>query len=162
MGWLPDREVIGEDKCPIMFRWELVNLGPRVGKLMLHHFLPLRDDLHPHDHPSAFVTLILRGGYDDMVTCGRCGGRGNEPAKWQYTRACWGCLGTGLQLGERMRAGMIRYRRAEHTHLTKMGAQGAWTLCWMGPKERPWGFVVAGRWMRWQAYVDIFAPGKRC
>lgn len=153
MGWLPDREVIGEDGCPIMYRWELVNFGPRVGKLMLHHFIPLRDDLHPHDHPSGFVTLILHGGYDDMVPCWACRG-------WEGP--CAACDGTGMVLGERMRAGMIRYRRATHTHLTKMGAQGAWTLCWMGPKRRAWGFRVGPRWVGWREYVQRFGFGERC
>lgn len=163
MRLLPKREAIGDPGCTIMFRWELVNFGPRVGKLMLHHFLPDRDDLYPHDHPSAFWTLVLRGSYKDMVVCDRCRGVGDELAKWRYKSPCWGCEGSGLMVGDYMRAGMLRRREAEHMHVTKIGPQGAWTLCWMGPKVRDWGFRLGnGHWMPWRDFVGAFGFGERC
>lgn len=126
-----------------MVRWEIVNFGPRIGKLMVHHFPPGVSDLHPHDHPSAFWTLVLKGSYDDLVP--------DDP--WNGER---------LVVGDHMKAGMFRRRPARHMHITRIGPEGAWTLCWMGPKERPWGFLTNRAWYPWQEYVRAFGFGERC
>jgi hypothetical protein len=57
-------ELIGPAECPILWRRTL--LVSRFGKLMLHRFVPGASDRDPHDHPSSFVTIVLRGGYDDV------------------------------------------------------------------------------------------------
>lgn len=58
-----------------------------------------------HDHPAPFWTLVLRGGYDDLLLCpvckGRAGKRGlcgfaciSNPCL-RYGRDCSGCDGAG-------------------------------------------------------------------
>lgn len=104
-------EVIGRPECPILLRRTL--LSGRLGKVMLHEFLPTSRDRDHHDHPAAFLTIVLRGGYDDVRLDGRV---------------------------DRLRAGSIRYRSATHAHKTCAGPRGATTLVLMGPKVRAWGF----------------------
>lgn len=154
------REEIGPPDCPIMYRWTLVKLLGR--KLMLHHFLPNADDRDVHDHPAGFVTIVLRGGYADMAPCVYCAGNGYHTLlSGRGTNPCEFCDG-GVVLRERMTAGMIRYRSAEHAHRTKVGAKGCWTLVVMLKKSRPWGFLRAGRWWPWREYEQTFGFGMRC
>lgn len=164
----------------------------RGGKLLLHHFFGNADDRSVHDHPRPFWTFVLWGGYDDMAPCPVCDGclRVEDPAlvelyeakqamgQKEYdaglvlTRAmCWKPCPTcrvpehgplGVVLRERMRRGMLRYRPAEHRHRTRVHAGGCWTLVWMGPLTRQWGFWVAGKWIGFRDYEERYGPAMRC
>lgn len=184
--WLPNTEVIGPPECPILHRWTLVPWGEytdglgRVGsgrpkknwKLLLHHFLPNADDRDVHDHPRPFVTLVLRGYYDDMRACDACGGTGERlvrhvidyPTTMSFTTvaACAACKASGVVLRERMKAGMLRYRPAIHAHRTKVGPRGCWTIVIMGPLQRRWGFWRGAEWFYWKDYEHKFGFGMRC
>lgn len=151
-GW---REEIGPPECPLMHRWTLVKC--RFGKVLVHHFSPGADDLAVHDHPSSFITIVLRGSYDDLVRCPRCGG---EEHAFPDDAPC-GCDG-GLVLGDRMRPGSIRFRRASHAHRTPVGPKGCWTLVLMGPKRRDWGFWRRGVWWEYRQHERRFGFGWRC
>lgn len=158
--WPIRREVIGPPECPIIHRWTLVKT--RWGKLLLHRFLPNADDRAVHDHPASFVTLVLRGGYDDHVPCSRCEGLGYWWRLDGKRRPCARCEGNGMVLGDRMRPGMVRLRPAEHRHRTRVGPRGCWTLVLMGPKRREWGFWKDARWWPWAEHERAFGFGMRC
>lgn len=122
-------EIVGNEECPVMYRWTLAR--PFGCKIMLHHFLPNGDDPEPHDHPFDFVTLVLAGAYVDERT---------DP-------------GGGLHF-EMMERGKVRFRRAEHMHRTLVRSDGCWTIIVTGPKRREWGFAWRGVWMPMQKYLD--------
>jgi hypothetical protein len=145
------REVIGQLECPLLHRWTL--LSCRAGKLLVHHFLPTVRDRDPHDHPRPFLTLVLRGGYDDIALCRWCQGR--------RVMGCLECGETGY-ITDRLRAPAIRYRAADHAHITVAGPRGAWTLVVMGPLVRAWGFLRDGRWWSWRAYEGRYGGSFRC
>lgn len=132
-------EVIGNEECPVMYRWTLVN---RFGcKLLLHHFLPNGDDPEPHDHPFDFVTLVLSGSYIDE--------------SWDEIGRLTGSQGLAfVKVEERMTRGMLRRRRAEHMHRTLISPNGCWTIIATGPKRREWGFLWRNVWMPMQKYLD--------
>lgn len=154
------REVIGPEDCPIMTRWTL--LSGRLGKLLVHHFFPNADDRAIHDHPAPFLTFVLRGGYDDMVPCGYCGGElWRRPGAPVTPENCSRCDG-GLLLGDAMRPGSIRYRSSKHQHRTKVLPTGCWTVVVMGPKRQPWGFFLGGRKWGWAEFEERFGDGMRC
>src|SRR4051794_6827094 len=60
-----ERFVIGKPGNPMMERWRLIQT-PLLGVYV--HFI-YREDLDPtpHDHPWAFVSLVLRGEYQERV-----------------------------------------------------------------------------------------------
>lgn len=128
-GW----EVVGPPECPILYRREL--LATRPLKAMVHRFVANARDHDCHDHPRPFVTLILRGGYDDVQPDGEV---------------------------ERLRAPAIRYRAAEHAHITQVHADGALTFVVMGPVRRKWGFWRDGRWWPVALYERVFGLAFRC
>lgn len=146
-----------------MYRWTLLGAsGPsdsarsRLPKLLLHYFLPNADDRDVHDHPRSFWTLILRGGYEDLVPC-------PEPHEPWPKSVCARCSHQkGLIMGDRMRPGMLRFRPALHRHRTRTGPYGCWTLVLMGPPRRAWGFWRGGKWWPWRKYEEKFGYGMRC
>lgn len=142
------REVIGPDECPIMYRWTI--LSTRFGKLLVHRFLPNADDRAVHDHPRSFVTFILSGGYVDLQPCPFC------------ARHCVHCDADGLVVGDRLRRGAIRFRRATHQHRTRVAPNGCWSLVIMGPLVRQWGFWHEGKFWLWQEFERRFGYGMRC
>jgi len=51
---------------PALYRWRLLPL-PFFGNIVIHEFVD-DDDLVPHLHPHAFVSIGVRGKYIDVVT----------------------------------------------------------------------------------------------
>ncbi len=141
--WLTQPEIIGPKECPLIHRWTLVGRsGAQNGrdqtpfKVMIHHFLPGSSDRDPHDHPRSFITIVLRGRYEDH--------------RYPDGRV------------EVMRPGIIRLRRATHSHKTMTSHEGCWTLVLMGPQIRAWGFWRDGEWIAFLDYVKRFGEGMRC
>lgn len=126
-------ETIGPAACPLMYRRTLVS--NRWFKVLWHRFVPNSHDRDAHDHPRSFVTLVLRGSYLD-----------DSPVD-------------GMDL---VRAPTIRFRRAEHAHVTYVGPEGCTTLVIMGSLRRPWGFLRDGRWWPWVAYERRYGMAFRC
>lgn len=96
----------------------------KYGSVRLHHWLSNDDDRAFHDHPWDFVTFVLRGGYVDSSPSGR----------------------------QHLKAPTFQYRSATHQHTVFPDEGGAWTLVFTGPKIRPWGFWVAGKFRKANKY----------
>lgn len=145
-GHAPDGpwEMIGPADCPIMWRRTLI--ANRFGKILLHRFMPNASDKDPHDHPSAFLTFVLRGGYDDVSLAAASTPGGGPP----------------IVVVDEVRAPTIRFRRAEHAHVTRVTPAGAVTVVAMFRKRRSWGFWREGRWYAWRDYEKLFGLNWRC
>lgn len=111
----------GEKTCPYLYRW-VIDFG-RFGSIRLHHWIRSDDKRAKHDHPSDFLTLVLKGTYTDLA----------------------------VDRNEEMRPGSIRRRSAEHIHTVDVHPGGCWTLLYFWPQRRLWGFwaSIKGRPMRW-------------
>lgn len=158
-------EVIGAPDCPLFHRWTFGTdrlMRNMPVKFLLHHFLANADDRDVHDHPRPFITFVLQGGYDDMKPCETCMGVGSWPQRNGAAAQCPTCGGEGVELNERMRAGMVRCRPARHRHRTKVHRDGCWTFVIMGPIERDWGFWRSGRFYKFRDYEHQFGFGMRC
>lgn len=151
-------EVIGSPDCPLLHRWTLAK--GRGRKLLLHHFMP--DATDTRDHPWPFVTLVLRGGYEDMVRCEPCSGHGYRFGLFDWRETCRWCSGRGIEVGDRLRAGSIRFRDAEYAHNTRTDRRGAWTIVLARPKSRDLGFWCEGTWWPFKEYERIFGFVMRC
>lgn len=111
-------------------RWSL--WLPFGWSLKLHHILRADDDRCPHDHPWGFWTLILWGGYDEVI------------------------LGVfGGEKVNRMRPGRLAYRPASFKHRIERLPRGhAWTLVLTRRRAQEWGFYTRDGWMHWRSFVD--------
>jgi hypothetical protein len=179
LTFIRDPFIVGPNDCPIMHRWAIFGGASPSSKpllfpgfkrftLKVHHFLPNRDDRDVHDHPWPFVTIVLAGGYDDLVPCRACGGSGwasppivNSPSP-EPGEPCDECDG-GLVLGDRMHFGSVKFRGPDHAHRTRSGSKGAWTIVVTGNRlSRPWGFFVDGVKWPWDKYIETFGEATQC
>ena len=140
------REPVGNPDCPMMHRTGFALGGKtplgRTGlfSVRLHRFCPDFIDEHPHDHPWPFVTFVIKGEYDDLVPrvemhC--------DPSNGARTSSFPHMTGD-LVVGDKMRPGKLRYRRAQHIHSTRVGPKGCTTIVVTGPVIRQWGFWSRG------------------
>ena len=108
-----------------------------LGAVYLHRFFRGDEDQCLHDHPWAFASLILKGGY------------------WEETeggKVTW-CP-----------PGSLRFMPATHKHRVILddGRKGAtWTLVATTKKTRSWGFWTLGgtTWVPWQEFIDGGSKG---
>lgn len=100
-----------------MRRYKLVRT--RFGNIYLHHILRSDEDLCLHDHPWSFITIILRGGYREVMRHGTF---------WR-------------------RPGTLLIRPARTAHRIEVD-RPAWSLVLVGPKWREWGFFTKHGWRK--------------
>jgi len=100
-------------ESPTMAR--LAILDNRLIGIYLHRFpaSPLRPLVGAHDHPWHFVSVVLRGGYDETVCASHA-----EPR----------------------RRGDVSIRWARTVHRIRVHTDGALTLCVRGPKVQDWSW----------------------
>lgn len=95
----------------------------------LHHIVLDDVDRALHDHPWSFVSLVLRGTYDEERPAGRT----------------------------RRRPGTIAYRRATDLHRVTLATDAVWTLVVTGRHRRTWGFRTDDGWVPWYEYAGAGA-----
>lgn len=115
------------------------NQAPKPG-IYLHQFCRSDDDRDPHDHPWDFTTIVLKGGYvDETWHADHEGGRavvGYEPCG----------------------PFSVRRRKAEHLHRVQlMPGRTSWSLLFIAPKRRSWGFHTPTGWQSWRDYFGAGA-----
>jgi len=123
--WYEWKKPLGRPECPYAYRWVL---GCPWFSIRLHWWLASDDNRALHDHPSWFITCVLKGGYQDVTETG------SEP----------------------MKVGTIRFRPALHKHTVQVNKGGCWTLCIFGKETRHWGFWVRGKFRKMNRYFFEF------
>lgn len=122
-------------------RYFVVNT--RGFRVFVHNIRREDDDRDPHDHPASFLTLVLRGGYTD-----------EEHERVRRVRA-WLLTGQ-VDYQDKLRAGSVRFRRAEHVHRVRDVLPNTWTLTIWGRYRRDWGFWDQNwNWIHWREYLGI-------
>jgi hypothetical protein len=126
-------QIIGPPERPYLLRWFIIATNPWCN-IYWHRFIS-SDDPVLHDHPWAFLSIVLRGSYIEADQHG----------------------------GRRRRAGHVAFRRAQHRHriileLTPSpdgpaGERPCTTLVITGPHRRQWGFWCDGqRFVPWREF----------
>lgn len=123
--------VIGDALRPYLFRWFVLPRN-KYFNLFLHKFMRDDDDKALHDHPWLFVSIVLLGGYREI-------------------------LQDGVVI---RRAGSICLRRAEHRHRVELLRVPTWTLVFTGPKIRTWGFWCPRGFVPWNVFTKPDNPGE--
>jgi hypothetical protein len=123
----------GLPECPYFRLWAVLF---KKWSVRLHQWLGDDDHRHPHNHPYWFVTVVLRGGYDDVT----------------YETIDNAVLVKDV---ERMRAGMIRFRPADHMHSVQNVRPNTWTFLITGAPMFRWGFLVKGKIIKRDKYFAV-------
>jgi hypothetical protein len=149
------KTITRRDGTPYLVRYTLLNLG--IARIRLHHILQSDYDCL-HDHPWAFISIILKGGYFEFTNKWDSGdwfvtkylprsyyedckyyGPGAvllRPAKWKHR----------LELRHKF-PGLIPAILANETPLIS-----CWSLVIMGPRTRLWGFWTRNGFVPWFNY----------
>ncbi len=109
---------ISDPSRTYLTRWRILQT-PWFGVFL--HAIRLPDqDRHLHDHPWSFVSLVLRGTYVEQRP-------GSITAR---------------------RAGSVAFRRAVDLHrILALHKSPVWTLVFVGPRRRRWGFQTREGWI---------------
>ena len=135
---------------PYLTRWLVSEYRGR--KVFLHHFQDSDAD-EMHDHPWNFVSVILSGGYWEKT-----------PARGPLT---WN--GTGPTREQWYGPGRVLVRPLNWIHSVRLphgpgGPRDCWTLLYIGPKVRPWGFwCPKAGWVPWKKHLmNFYKTGAGC
>jgi hypothetical protein len=127
--------IIGPRDNPQTLRWHIFRW--RGWQLSLHKWLRSDDDRALHDHSGNNLSIILTGGY------------------WEVLRGCT-CFRWPL---------VPYFRRADVPHRIVLPSDGkpVWSLWLRWPPIREWGFHCPKGWRHWKDYVaerDYSTPGS--
>lgn len=125
-GWgLNSTFMIGKQDNPMMKRWRLIQTP--MGGVYVHFIY--REDLDPigHDHPWAFWSLVLKGGYTELLqTHPRYP---DQPKRVSHRRFS------------------LHHFPLKWAHRIISVEPGTITLVLVGPKKKQWGF--------WQPVTEV-------
>ena len=115
-----------------LLRWHLIPRN-RWFNIYLHNIRHSDDDRALHDHPWWNISIILKGGYTELIP---------QKALW---RPRWSII----------------FRKATDSHrLIIQGDDHVWTLFITGPKVREWGFHCPKGWVVWTDFVNMDNTGE--
>jgi hypothetical protein len=134
------------DRELLMVRTKI--LKTPFGNLDLHVFHASDAGRDLHDHPWAYISLILRGGYCEVT----------PDSKTQ--RAIINGIPMPVPDGgwtrrRRRRPYSLAYRAARFAHRVELiDGTPSVSLVWTFPKYREWGFFTHRGWQCWRDYHD--------
>lgn len=135
--------VIGKPGSPYIRRWWVIPRN-RLFNIYLHEILRSDDDRALHDHPWVNVSIVLAGGYWEVVPQ-------HAPSfSWPVPPASRFWRGRGS----------IVWRRPTAAHRLEIEeGSRSWSLFITGPNVRDWGFWCPRGWKKWTDFVDMTNTG---
>lgn len=114
---------------PYLTRYFIIR--SRLFSIYIHHFHKSDEGYFLHDHPSDFITIILKGGYYEWMK------QGGFFKEWPHLRL----------------PGDIIFRKAEILHRVELYKNECWTLVFLFRRRRNWGFYTDKGWVDSQEYL---------
>lgn len=116
------------------------------GRLYLHKFYRGDEDLHLHDHPWPFVSLILTRGYWEETLWRP----GDGYVKGSYPT--WGADNEWRTKKFYRRFSLLRRPATWKHRVILKDSKPVWTIVKTGVKERSWGFWIKNNLCPWRNY----------
>lgn len=139
----PPDFVIGKPGSPYMRRWYIIPRN-RWFNAYLHNIVRSDDDRALHDHPWFNISIVLRGGYTEVMP------ERQPSANYPVPPDRSVCRGPGS----------IVMRRPTAAHRLEVGpGTNCWSLFITGPNVRTWGFWCPRGWKSWRDFVDMTNTG---
>lgn len=129
------KEALGLQHCPYLFRWTLLFFGYSI---RVHHWIKSDDNRFFHDHAGDFISLVVKGTYNNVVP--------RTPD------------GSDVKDCRKIKAKSWRpwFAKAEQRHYLEIPKEGAWTILFSGRPKQKWGFFVKGHLWRPLRYFSKF------
>lgn len=115
-------------------RWRV--LATPFFNIMLHRIDGPDPDFHPHDHPWAFISLVLKGGYHEKVVTP---GPKSYLDTQEYKHHKWFSF-------HKMPQGLYH-------KIIGLDGRPVWTLVLTGPRRSDWGFLTPTGHVPWKQYL---------
>lgn len=142
--WSVGRDAIGPDGSTIyMRRW--FAWCPWFG-IRVHHILRSDHDKALHDHPWDFTSILLTGGYSEVVPVGPSTRPRPVSPDGKHMRIDW------------PRWSIVRHK-AEDFHRLVL-EKPVWTLVFTGPKRQSWSFLTPKGRIPWRQYLGLTEASK--
>ncbi len=133
---LQEYRVDGE-RVARFLKWTLIST--RWFQIFFHKFNGPDWALDPHDHPSAFLSIGLKGSYIEKVYSPD--GRIVSERHW---RAPW-----------------VRRFPRDHIHrMSWVDPRGTYTLCIVTHWQRDWGYLVDGKMIVYRDYIRRYRTAR--
>lgn len=140
MKFYKETTITRGDNQPYLIRYSLFSC--RFFAIKIHHIL-ISDDDCPHNHPWAFVTILLKGHYLEHRVIDKVENIGYK----RFTHK--------LKIAKRYSAGNILYRPANSIHrLVLDEGKTVRTLVITFKKVQDWGFFTPRGFVGWRDYVQ--------
>jgi hypothetical protein len=160
--------IIGPRDNPQTLRWHLFRW--RGWQLALHKWMRSDDDRALHDHSGHNMSVILNGGYWEIVRSREWADENTDYDKDDpKANSGWAHVGDGEFYREvdreYFRWPLVPYfRKAETPHRIKLAPDSVvWSLWLRWPPIREWGFWCPKGWRHWKEYCntrDYSEPGS--
>jgi hypothetical protein len=134
----PDK-IIGTAEDPYMLRWYIIPRN-KWFNIYLHNIKRSDEDRALHDHPWWNISLVLKGGYFEVVPLFKDPGLPGIVRFWRKPGSC-----------------VFRWPASAH-RLEVVDGCDVWTLFITGRRIREWGFWCGQRWVDWRTFVDHSDP----
>ncbi len=122
-----------ENGGPLLERYVIIR-HPRLFGIFLHKLCRSDHDRALHDHPWGFISAVLKNGYHEIHWVKDTG---------VFDGSVWGSQDEVLH----HRPGAILFRPATWRHRVVIEpGKPAWTLIFLGPRRRRWGFWIPRQW----------------
>lgn len=127
-----------------LVRWNLFGLGKDSSffSIKIHNIL-VSDDACMHDHPWAFLSIILKGGYKETTVL--------KNIDRDYHISDYDVKSCMHTISKQFKAGNILYRPPHWIHKLEID-KPAWTLVFTFMKVKKWGFFTQKGWIPWNKY----------
>lgn len=124
------------------------------------HKITMSDPDDMHCHPWDFKSLILKGGY--MEHFGPYPWTGYDRLPIDKRFKLWR-ENTERSTCVEYTPGSLVIHRATDAHRLELldKDKPCWTLVFIGPKIRDWGFYTQTGWMHWEPYIQLKFKGQR-
>ena len=131
--------VIGSPDAPYLRRWHLIPKN-KWFNIYLHHILKSDDDRALHDHPWINMSIVLKGGYWEIMPYSNKDKVHVLSCKWRWP-------------------GSVVFRLPSAAHRLKLEKRPKLIQCWSlfitGPRVREWGFHCPNRWVHWREFLGL-------
>lgn len=134
--------IMREDKVPYLVRYSI--FGCRFFSIKVHKIL-ISDYDCLHDHPWAFITLILKGGYTEVYE------KKIRLSPTMYHGETYASF-TKKKVTKFRKPLSLLYRPARFKHKLEVD-KPAWTFVITFKRIREWGFWTSTGFVNWRRYV---------
>jgi hypothetical protein len=112
--------------------------------IRIHRILSSDDDRHLHDHPWASTSIILKGGYWEVMP--------KDPLQHPYLDSDEKNL---VKVWRREGDVVIRKANSRHRLILPEGTT-TWSMFIMGEKDQSWGFYTEEGKIYWRDYLNDY------